>query len=156
MEVKHYKLNAYKKEIAIINNKIPTNIQDLAAAYNVSVSRDTVNTTINEGASAGRDIYLGNFDDPDLELVAFFHELGHVLSEERVCKRGCVLNVLSREGLAWELGLGIAFKHGHEWDHKSKEMKYARCHFISYVNNDATKIDIAEAEEEMRHDGREK
>jgi len=125
--------------------EIPTSIQELAATYGVSVSRHTVDTVVNEGCSAGRDIYLGKSDDPDLELIAFFHELGHVLSEERVCKRGCALSILSGEGLAWELGLGIAFEHGYEWKYDSKAMKYARRCLVSYINNDATKIDVAEA-----------
>jgi len=125
--------------------EISANVQELAATYGVGISRDIVNETANEGWSAGRDIHLGEFDDPDLELVAFFHELGHILSEERVCKRGSTLTVLSAEGLAWELGLGIAFEHGYKWKRDSKEMKYARHCLMSYIDNDATKLDIAEA-----------
>jgi len=126
---------------------ISDSIQKLAALYDVTVTRDTVNDVVNAGASAGRAIYLGKFDDLDIELVAFFHELGHVLSEERVCKRGYMMCVLSSEGLAWELGLEIAFENGYHWDYNSKEMKYARRCLMSYVNNDATKLDIAEAQE---------
>lgn len=40
---------------------------------------------------------------------------------------------ISSEGLAWELGIGIAFENGYEWDYNSKEMVYARNRFKTYI-----------------------
>ena len=112
--------------------RIPTYLINIAKEYNVTIKRDTKNCEDNQGASAGRDIYLGNFDDTEIETVAFFHELGHILSNEIVCKRGYTMTTISSEGLAWELGLGIAFEHGYEWDYNSHVMKWARDQLRTY------------------------
>ena len=114
---------------------IPEIIVKLADKYGAIVSRDVVNCPRNQGASSGENIYLGEFDSPSIELVAFFHELGHVLSNSRVCKRGRVFTILSGEGLAWELGLGIAFEEGFLWPQNSSEMKYARAQFATYSHD---------------------
>jgi len=116
-------------------NPIPQKLLDIAAKYNVTVKRDMINDSHNRGSSAGKETFLGPFDDPDIEVVAFFHELGHALSDEMVCKRGRVMSKISGEGLAWELGLGIAYEHGYEWDYHSKEMVWARQQLGTYVNN---------------------
>lgn len=118
---------------------IPAALVLIATKYNVSVQRDTENCEDNHGACAGKDTWLGNFDDSEIETVAFFHELGHALSNELVCKRGRTMTKLSGEGLAWELGLGIAFEHGYTWDYDSNVMKWAREQFRTYfkgVKND--------------------
>ena len=86
--------------------EIPETIKKLAEEYGVSVSRDIENCNPNQGAIAGKEIWLGRFDDPEIEVVAFFHELGHVMSG-KVLKRGRTLTKLSGEGLAWEPGLGL-------------------------------------------------
>lgn len=114
------------------NKSIGSDIRKIAKKYNVSVSRDSYNCENNEGACAGKNIYLGEFDNHSIEIVAFFHELGHALSNELVCKRGCTMTRVSSEGLAWELGLGLAFDNGYKWGHDSPEMKYARERFRTY------------------------
>ncbi len=113
------------------SREIPIIMNDIAAKYGVVVRRDTENCDDNYGASAGKEIFLGNFNDPGIELLAFFHELGHTLSST-VCKRGSVMTALSGEGLAWELGLGIAFEHDYEWDYYGYEMVWARKQFSTY------------------------
>ena len=119
------------EQLFVPDYMIPNIIIDIANEYNVSVIRDTENCDDNYGSCAGKEIFLGNFDDPEIELIAFFHELGHTLSST-VCKRGCVMTRISGEGLAWELGLGIAFEHGYEWDYDSHVMKWAREQFATY------------------------
>jgi len=109
---------------------IPAPILLIADSYKVKVSRDGRRNGASYACSCG--ICLGQFDDPGIELVAFFHELGHALSGE-VTKRGRTMSTLSSEGLAWELGLGLAFSHGYEWDHNSKEMVWARQQLKSYT-----------------------
>ena len=58
-------------------------IQALADKYKVSVNRFPTDVERNHGACAGEDIMLGEFDDPDIEIVAFFHELGRVIMTRR-------------------------------------------------------------------------
>lgn len=110
---------------------ISPRIQALADKYGVKVRRDTVNCSPNTGCFC-MDIALGAFDDPDIELVAFFHELGHFLSPP-VIKRGNFMCRWSQEGLAWELGLAAAFEEGYEWKYQSKEMIWARAQLKTYV-----------------------
>lgn len=110
---------------------IPHFFKQIAHKYNATVIRDVENCDKNSGGSAGKEIFLGEFDDPEIEIVAFFHELGHTLSST-VCKRGCVMSKISGEGLAWELGLGIAFEHGYKWDYYSHVMKWAREQYATY------------------------
>ena len=115
---------------------IPEALLIIADKYNVTVQRDTENCDDNAGGSAGKDIWLGNFNDPEIETVAFFHELGHTLSNKLVCKRGSTMTKLSDEGLAWELGLGIAFEHGYEWDYYGHVMIWAREQLKTYIKEE--------------------
>lgn len=108
----------------------------IAKQYGVSAIRDTENCKKNNGASAGREIFLGEFEDPQIELAAFFHELGHALSNELVLKRGRVMSKISGEGVAWEIGFGMAFEHGYEWDYDSHVMKWAREQLRSYIGGE--------------------
>lgn len=107
-------------------------IQALAAKYNVQVNRFPTDIERNRGACAGEDIMLGEFDDPDIELVAFFHELGHVLMNRRP-HRGYSMCTISREGMAWEMGLDAAWAEGFTWEYQSKEMKWAREQLKTYI-----------------------
>lgn len=115
--------------------ELPEVIKELAVKYGVNVQRNDERGR-NAGASAGKDIWLGEFDNEDLELISFFHELGHTLSNERVLKRGCQMSMLSGESLAWEIGLGIAYEHGYEWDYYSDTMKWARRQLRSYIDGE--------------------
>jgi len=117
-------------------NNLPENILSLAKELGVSVRRETVYCSKNHGSSAGEDIYLGEFDDPNIELVAFFHEVGHVKSKDFLHNRTHYMSHMSKEGLAWELGLTIASEKGFTWDYDSKEMKWAREQMASYVNGE--------------------
>lgn len=75
---------------------------------------------------------MGKFDDPQIEIVAFFHELGHIASD--IGKRKCFLSKLSQEAMAWEVGLTIAAKYGFEWDDKSEALQWARRQIATYIN----------------------
>lgn len=112
---------------------ISPRIQALAAKYKVPVNRFPTDVERNHGACAGEDIMLGEFDDPDIEIVAFFHELGHVLMNRRP-NRGYTMCTLSREGAAWELGLDAAWAEGFEWKYQSKEMEWARAQLKTYAD----------------------
>lgn len=73
---------------------------------------------------------IKTFDDSDIELVAFFHELGHIKAAET--PRKYYLSVISKEGHAWELGLDLAHKNGYNWEPGSKEYEYAKQCLLSY------------------------
>lgn len=117
-------------------DNLPDTIIKIAKSKGVSVVRDTYNCDKNYGASSVNEIFLGEFDDPEIELAAFFHELGHTLMNKFILKRGYVMSTLSGEGTAWELGLGIAFEYGYKWDHNSHVMKWARKQLRSYVDGE--------------------
>jgi hypothetical protein len=105
----------------------------LANRYGVQLERDAVNECANNGWTAGGNtIYLGPFDDPDLEVVAFYHELGH-LKSQLVRRRGFMLCHLSDEGMAWEIGLDLAYSDGYKWDYHSKQQAYARDRLTTYI-----------------------
>lgn len=90
----------------------------------------------NQMASAGSTIFFNYFDDPDIELVAFFHELGHVEISRSLLfnKNSFSFCKISQEALAWEFGLAIAAKEGYHWDYNSKQLEYARDCLMSYIN----------------------
>ena len=110
---------------------------DLAKKYRINLFMNYKECEQNEAANAGRDIFLGKFDDEELRVVAFFHELGHVLSRDQDNARGCFLCRLSEEGMAWEMGLNLATQCGYAWatDYDSKQLKYARSRFATYFRD---------------------
>jgi hypothetical protein len=111
---------------------VPDIIIKLAHKYDVSVLRCFKFCDKNQGASCGTDkIFLGEFDDPDIELAAFFHELGHVKAAG-MSPRKHWLTVISSEAFAWELGLDLAYENGYHWEDDSKEYQYAKKCLLSY------------------------
>ncbi len=115
-------------------NPIPTELVRLADQWGATVSRDPENVEPNHGAMAGTDIWLGVFDDPDIERVAFFHELGHVETPRRF--RHQPLSKISQEVLAWEIGLGLAKIAGYSWGYHSKELVWARGQLATYLDSE--------------------
>ena len=74
----------------------------LAAKHGVELHRDLENDCANNGwHTYGRVINLGPFDDPDLELVAFYHELGHLLLHAEAL--ACAISLM--RGWRGKLGL---------------------------------------------------
>lgn len=58
-----------------------------------------VDTYLNRSLTAGADeIYLGIFSDPQLHLISFFHELGHIVCFQEKRKFATKLEM---EALAW-------------------------------------------------------
>jgi len=124
--------------------ELPEKLQILAKKYRVIVDRNPEMADHNQGAHAGTQIWLGEFDDPDLEVVAFFHEVGHALAaKKRFYPLGVGMCELSMEAVAWELGFSLAYDDGYRWVYDSKQMEYARKCFFSYLlDADATKLDV--------------
>lgn len=117
-----------------MNMIVSKRIQEIAKKYNVEVVRDVENCENNQAAYCGEEIVLGYFDDEnkDNELVAFFHELGHVEAGKRL-KRSSYFSKISQESMAWEVGLNIAKEEGYEWNYYSPQMDYARTCLASYL-----------------------
>ena len=113
-------------------------IDRIATSYAVKVHHNHQDCGINRGCSSGRDIFLGKFDDADIKLVAFFHELGHSLSYT-VTKQDTCMSTISAEGLAWELGFGLARDFGFKYNYYSKEMNWAREQFKTYIDGESYK-----------------
>jgi len=117
-------------------NSIPIEITRISKENNVSVVRDTVNCDKNYGACAGDEIFLGEFDDPKIEIAAFFHELGHIVNRRNGTGRHFRMSMISQEGAAWETGFDLAYKYGHNYDYKSDVMIWARKQLSSYIDGE--------------------
>lgn len=111
-------------------------IDRIATSYAVKVYHNHRDSGVNRGGCAGRDIFLGRFDDADIKLVAFFHELGHSLSYT-VAKQDTYMSTISAEGLAWELGFGLARDFGFKYSYYSKEMCWAREQLKTYIDGES-------------------
>lgn len=128
--------------LADLDDREVTVLEMLADKYGITLVSAEDNAKANgehrnHMASAGSMIFLNRFDDPDLEIVAFFHELGHVEAGRTPYLRHSVcLCKLSQEAMAWEIGLSLAAKEGYEWDYYSKQMDYARQCLLSYLHHE--------------------
>ena len=80
-------------------NNIPILLQAIASRYKLKVSRDLVNCAKDSSASSGDEIWIGEYSNESLEIISFFHEVGHCISN-RMCKRGRHFTILSAEGVA--------------------------------------------------------
>lgn len=99
--------------------------------------------------TGGAVIFLGAFDDPDLERIAFFHELAHTRIFDRMQAAGNTAHLceLAKEGEAWSLTFTLLAEHGFYYSYESKERVWARQQFFSYLRSDATVLDIAATKE---------
>ncbi len=116
---------------------ISNKIKHIAKMFKVTVCRDIENCDNNTAFCAGNEIFIGKFDDSEIELAAFFHELGHyVMVSTVLCGRPHTMSKLSCEGTAWEVGFSIAHQYGYTWGYDHKVMKWARKQFSSYWNSE--------------------
>ena len=104
--------------------------QDISTQYGVVLIYNE--NMPNQALCDNKTIYMGVFEDQDKETLAFFHELGHAMSDTVIKGRAHFFSMLSREGLAWEIGLGIAFQHGIEFHPNHPAMIWARTQFETY------------------------
>jgi hypothetical protein len=123
----------YKHKVYSLYRPIPEEFINIAEKYSTIVVRDIWNDGFNEGGYA-YGITLSPFDDPDLERIAFFHELGHhVNTMNSMVKYN--LSTLANEGAAWQTGLELAAKHGYHYEYNSTECIWARQQLASYVKS---------------------
>lgn len=109
-------------------------IKELAEKYNVKLEDAFDVCSQNNAASCGCKIYFGEFDDPELKLAAFFHELGHIEFNRKFPDDKFYMSTISKEGMAWELGFLLANKEGFNWYYNSKQFKYGRDKLLTYIN----------------------
>jgi hypothetical protein len=99
----------------------------------------------NSGWCAGHEIWLGKFDDPYNQVIALYHEYGHILSTQEELN---AITPPSRNGedgtttlamwkmaieeLAWNKGLEAAKRHGIEFPFNS--MRWAVQQHNTYEN----------------------
>jgi hypothetical protein len=123
-----------------------TEIERLADKYGVHLvsakeGAEANGAQPNNMSSAGSTIFLNEFDDPDIELAAFLHELGHVeLGRTTYFHNEVSFCLISKEALAWEIGFSIAKKEGYDWDYYSKQYDYARKCLLSYLHADGREL----------------
>ena len=89
------------------------NIGRVAEKYDI----DKKNLKNNAYVIDNEDIILGIFDDKDLKIASFFHEIGHTLIKESFEKLVNKNNMLI-ESQAWIEGLRIAKKYGVKFSDK--------------------------------------
>ena len=132
---------------------IPEDLLAIAEKYGVTVERYQDWRGKDEGSCAGNSIWLADFSDPDIERVAFFHELGHIVGARMIVTYGRHLSILACEGMAWALGLKLAFDNSYQWDFDSKPMWWARMKLESYEGNKKRETGKSYAEEWLERYG---
>jgi Zn-dependent peptidase ImmA (M78 family) len=96
----------------------------------------------NYAAYAGNEIFLGKYDDPKIEILCLFHELGHITCNKKKVnsKYFCYL---SMEAVAWEMAIKLIDDYNILFDftfdfnnYNSNEMKFMREQFKTYFNSE--------------------
>lgn len=87
----------------------------------------------NQSFIAGKDIFLGKYEDEELMIISFFHEVGHILVKWKYKKR-TRLNTLMIELKAWDLGIQYALNKGLLFSDNALKWGYERA--IGYAGHD--------------------
>lgn len=116
--------------------QVKKEIARIAEEHNICVSFNDENCNKNMASSTNNCIFLGEFDDNDIELFAFFHELGHCTFPSKATYH---MSTLSNEGAAWEYGISLAAKYEYKYDYNSKEFKYGRKQLATYLKSEIIK-----------------
>lgn len=68
----------------------------------------------NRAFQCGEEIYLGKYDNPIIEAICLFHELGHIASDNNKSKtKNYYISKFTKEVLAWEIGMELLMKYKH-------------------------------------------
>ncbi len=90
------------------------------------------NLYINSSFAAGKDeIFIGIYEDKDMEIASFFHELGHCISNNLKQFKREELSKWDIELDAWVVGLNEAYKH--KYSMKPSTFKYMVECLNSYI-----------------------
>ena len=94
-------------------------MRQYCAAHRIRLLSPDPNPDRNEGGQSGRTIWLGEFDDADCLVNAFFHEVGHIIDGRKGFHRNHRVSVFERELRAWAFGLEEMHKFGIGTDAKA-------------------------------------
>lgn len=103
----------------------------LATEHGATVQEDTEGDCENWSWCAGKDIFLGQYEDEELRDISFFHELGHIawdrpkFSDWPYCKYN--------EALAWRVGLELASQLGVTFSEEA--LTWATEQLVSYFHD---------------------
>jgi len=124
-------------------NRLPEVLGSIAEAHGVDLRRD-VHEQQDRASQIANTIYLGEFADPSIEALAFFHELGHILAARERIAVGIARSfcIMSNEGAAWELGLCEAAKNGFTWEYDSYEFNWGRRQYMTYDNPQSSNFGV--------------
>lgn len=74
---------------------------------------------INKSYCWGKTICIGIYTDKELELISFFHELGHILDSIDWSRNASATTTYMSERMAWVIGLGVAKTYGITFSRKA-------------------------------------
>lgn len=121
------------------------NLESIARRFEINLvdmAKDPGNTSpedieafyINRSNAGCYEIILGIYQDPDLRLVSFFHELGHLIAPPL----GPDPELYDREFQAWRVGLMFALVEGYRAPPAALE--WADLQLESYVGWEAREV----------------
>ena len=122
------------EELKKLRDKYDIKLFTKYESFGKDVSGTVLDQRDNQRSSAGDEIFLGRFDNEDILMVCFFHELGHTQAFKKINgnPKGSYICTITKEAIAWEVGMRLAYENGYTWDYYSEPMKYARLCIYSY------------------------
>ena len=88
---------------------------------------------INRCMVAGYDLFVGDYDNEEFEVISFFHEHGHKLVPDQFVEQWNY-NTLMIEIEAWNLGIEFARQRGYIFSDDA--IKWAYMQAMTYVGHD--------------------
>jgi hypothetical protein len=82
---------------------------------------------------AGKEIFVGKYDNQEFLLISFFHEIGHRIITQKFIKKWNY-NTLIIELECWRLGIEEARKNSIYFSDEALEFGYKRA--LTYVGHD--------------------
>lgn len=116
------------------HKEVETIMRQYCQAHRIRLFYIDRNPDRNEGGQSGRTIWLGEFDDADCLVAAFFHEVGHIIDGRKGFHRNHRVSVFERELRAWVFGLEEMHKFGIGTD--AKAIGYMMVRLSRYAKNE--------------------
>jgi len=76
---------------------------------------------LNASYICGKEIYLGIYQDEELRLLSFFHEMGHAIDDTDWSTGADKTTTYKAEKKAWELGYKLAERNGVSFSDNAKQ-----------------------------------
>lgn len=112
-------------------------IEKLASEFGYTLINNNTETDnnplINACMVAGTQIFVGEYDNEEFEVISFFHEYGHSLVSPQF-RTQWNFNTLMIEIEAWNLGLEFARQH--DYIFSDDAIKWAYEQALTYVGHD--------------------